>query len=103
MSFTTYVFNEIRKYPLNYACYPFLSGILYICFLFAAKRFFCFRHSTPVSRFSKPKRKRSAEDFKDDVYKENIPEDVIDNVGPTQPKVSTPSRSPKKNPGKKYM
>lgn len=61
-----------------------------------AKRFFCFRHSTPVSRFSKPKRKRSAEDFTDDVYKENIPDNVINNVGPTQPKVSTPSRSPKK-------
>ena len=62
----------------------------------SAKRFFCFRHSTPVSRFSNPKRKRTAEE---DALKENIPQDVHDSAGPTQAKLSTPSRSPKKTPG----
>ena len=62
-------------------------------------RFFCFRHSTPVSRFSQPQRKRGADALDGEALKENIPNYPTNNVGPTQPKVSTPSRSPKKASG----
>ena len=57
-----------------------------------------------MSRFSQPKRKRGADDLDGEALKENIPNYPTNNVGPTQPKVSTPSRSPKKIPGmeKKY-